>query len=45
MIKKYILGDSMFYENENQLIQKLRNKIHGISRNALTPSNLTEKNW
>ncbi|XP_011494881.1 PREDICTED: protein SMG9 isoform X2 [Ceratosolen solmsi marchali] len=38
-------GESMFYENENELIAKLRKKIHGISRNAMTPSNLTEKNW
>ncbi|XP_001600565.2 protein SMG9 [Nasonia vitripennis] len=36
---------SSFHENEQQLIEKLRRKIHGVTRNAMTPSNLTEKNW
>ncbi|XP_033223438.1 protein SMG9 [Belonocnema kinseyi] len=34
-----------FHENEKQLIEKLRIKIHGVARNAMTPSTLTEKNW
>ncbi|KAJ8668428.1 hypothetical protein QAD02_010091 [Eretmocerus hayati] len=38
-------SDSMFYESKEELIVKLRRKLHGITRNAMTPSNLTEKNW
>ncbi|CAG5102282.1 Similar to smg9: Protein SMG9 (Xenopus tropicalis) [Cotesia congregata] len=38
-------NEPIIHENEKELIQKLRNKIHGISRNPLTPSALTEKNW
>ncbi|XP_043289638.1 protein SMG9 isoform X2 [Venturia canescens] len=29
----------------NELIEELRKKIHGVSRNSMTPSALTEKNW
>ncbi|XP_024939279.1 protein SMG9 isoform X3 [Cephus cinctus] len=32
-------------ENETKLIEKLRMKIHGVSRNSMTPTALTEKNW
>ncbi|XP_074111432.1 nonsense-mediated mRNA decay factor SMG9 [Cotesia typhae] len=38
-------SEPIIHENEKELIQKLRNKIHGILRNPLTPSALTEKNW
>ncbi|XP_051163003.1 nonsense-mediated mRNA decay factor SMG9 [Leptopilina boulardi] len=37
--------ETTFHENEKQLIEKLRMKIHGVTRNAMTPSTLTEKNW
>ncbi|XP_044018021.1 protein SMG9 [Aphidius gifuensis] len=33
------------HENEKELIEKLRRKIHGITRNPMTPAILTEKNW
>ena len=32
-------------QNEKKLIEKLKTKIHGVSRNPMTPSTLTEKNW
>lgn len=32
-------------ENEKRLVEKLRMKIHGVSRHPMTPSTLTEKNW
>lgn len=32
-------------QSEEKLIDKLRTKIHGVSRNPMTPSTLTEKNW
>ncbi|XP_034190373.1 nonsense-mediated mRNA decay factor SMG9 [Osmia lignaria lignaria] len=31
--------------NEKKLIEKLKTKIHGVNRNPMTPSTLTEKNW
>ncbi|XP_058799585.1 nonsense-mediated mRNA decay factor SMG9 [Phymastichus coffea] len=34
-----------FHDDEKQLIDKLKKKIHGVTRNTMTPSNLTEKNW
>ncbi|XP_071632718.1 nonsense-mediated mRNA decay factor SMG9 isoform X2 [Temnothorax longispinosus] len=37
--------DKTFCENEESLIDKLRTKIHGVPRNSITPSVLTEKNW
>jgi protein SMG9 len=37
--------DIIFCENEKVLIEKLRTKIHGISRNPMTPSVLTERSW
>lgn len=37
--------EATFHENEKQLIEKLRKKIHGVTRNAMTPTTLTEKNW
>ena len=41
----FFLDEPTFHENEKQLIEKLRMKIHGVARNAMTPSTLTEKNW
>ncbi|XP_034934513.1 protein SMG9 [Chelonus insularis] len=38
-------SEPIMHDNEKDLIEKLRNKIHGVSRNSLTPSTLTEKNW
>ncbi|KAI4496165.1 hypothetical protein M0802_008032 [Mischocyttarus mexicanus] len=32
-------------ENEKKLVEKLRMKIHGVSRHPMTPSTLTEKTW
>ncbi|KAG7212657.1 hypothetical protein KM043_012939 [Ampulex compressa] len=32
-------------QNEKKLIEKLRTKIHGVTRNPMTLSTLTEKNW
>lgn len=32
-------------QNVRKLIEKLKTKIHGASRNPMTPSTLTEKNW
>ncbi|OAD57874.1 Protein SMG9 [Eufriesea mexicana] len=32
-------------QNEKKLIEKLKTKIHGVNRNSMTPSTLTEKNW
>lgn len=40
-----ITEDIFFGESEKSLINKLRQKIHGITRNPMTPSVLTEKNW
>lgn len=37
--------DMIFCENEKSLIDKLRTKIHGVTRNLMTPSVLTEKSW
>ncbi|XP_032667762.1 protein SMG9 isoform X2 [Odontomachus brunneus] len=37
--------DIFFGESEKSLINKLRQKIHGVTRNPMTPSVLTEKNW
>ncbi|XP_039313533.1 protein SMG9 isoform X1 [Solenopsis invicta] len=37
--------DMTFCESEESLIDRLRTKIHGVSRNSITPSVLTEKNW
>ncbi|KAL6258206.1 hypothetical protein P5V15_010134 [Pogonomyrmex californicus] len=37
--------DMTFCENEKSLIDTLRMKIHGVPRNSITPSVLTEKNW
>ncbi|XP_015116940.1 protein SMG9 [Diachasma alloeum] len=34
-----------FHESYKNLIEKLRFKIHGISRHPMTPGTLTEKNW
>ncbi|XP_050596566.1 nonsense-mediated mRNA decay factor SMG9 isoform X1 [Bombus affinis] len=33
------------HQNEKKLIEKLRTKIHGVTRNPMTPSTLTEKDW
>lgn len=32
-------------QNERKLMEKLKTKIHGVTRNPMTPSTLTEKNW
>ncbi|XP_050492529.1 nonsense-mediated mRNA decay factor SMG9 isoform X6 [Bombus huntii] len=32
-------------QNEKKLIEKLKTKIHGVTRNPMTPSTLTEKDW
>ncbi|PBC33317.1 hypothetical protein APICC_08648 [Apis cerana cerana] len=32
-------------QNGKKLIEKLKTKIHGVNRNSMTPSTLTEKNW
>ncbi|KAL0123421.1 hypothetical protein PUN28_005744 [Cardiocondyla obscurior] len=37
--------DKIFCENEEFLIDKLRTKIHGVPRNSIASSVLTEKNW
>ncbi|KAK0076268.1 hypothetical protein PV325_005667 [Microctonus aethiopoides] len=37
--------ESIIHSNEKELIEKLRSKIHGIPRNPMTPSTLTEKTW
>ncbi|KAL6433610.1 hypothetical protein ACFW04_006594 [Cataglyphis niger] len=37
--------DMIFCENVKSLIDKLRTKIHGVTRNPMTPSVLTEKSW
>ncbi|XP_012270694.1 protein SMG9 [Orussus abietinus] len=37
--------ETLIGENEKHLIEKLRMKIHGVSRSAMMPSSLTEKNW
>ncbi|XP_011301214.1 protein SMG9 [Fopius arisanus] len=34
-----------FHESYNDLIERLRIKIHGVSRHPMTPATLTEKNW
>ncbi|EZA58166.1 hypothetical protein DMN91_011703 [Ooceraea biroi] len=38
-------GDMIFCESEKSLVEKLRRKIHGVPRNPMTPSVLTEKTW
>jgi len=40
-----VAEDMIFCENEKSLIDKLRTKIHGVTRNLMTPSVLTEKSW
>ncbi|XP_012217709.1 nonsense-mediated mRNA decay factor SMG9 isoform X2 [Linepithema humile] len=37
--------DMTFCETEKSLIDKLRIKIHGVPRNPMTPSVLTERSW
>ncbi|XP_020293561.1 protein SMG9 isoform X2 [Pseudomyrmex gracilis] len=37
--------EKIFYESEKSLIDKLRTKIYGVTRNPMTPSVLTEKSW
>ncbi|XP_017888871.1 protein SMG9 [Ceratina calcarata] len=37
--------ESPMRQNEKKLIEKLKIKIHGINKNPMTPSSLTEKNW
>ncbi|CAL1681080.1 unnamed protein product [Lasius platythorax] len=37
--------DMIFCENGKSLIDKLRTKIHGVTRNPMTPTVLTEKSW
>ncbi|XP_011153344.1 protein SMG9 [Harpegnathos saltator] len=37
--------DIFFGESEKSLLDKLRRKIHGVTKNPMTPSVLTEKNW
>lgn len=32
-------------KSQNELIEELRTKIHGVTRNPMTPTALTEKNW
>lgn len=32
-------------QNGKKLIEKLKTKIHGVNRNSMTPSTLSEKNW
>ncbi|KAK1116520.1 hypothetical protein K0M31_018983 [Melipona bicolor] len=32
-------------QNRKKLIEKLKTKIHGVTRNPMTPTTLTEKNW
>ena len=38
-------GKFIFKQDEKQLIETLRRKIYGVTRNIMTPSSLTEKNW
>ncbi|CAK9816014.1 Nonsense-mediated mRNA decay factor SMG9 [Anthophora plagiata] len=37
--------ESTMRQDERKLIEKLKIKIHGVNRNPMTPSTLTEKNW
>lgn len=37
--------DMIFCENGKSLIDKLRTKIHGVTKNPMTPTVLTEKSW
>lgn len=44
-IKFLIAEESTMRQDERKLIEKLKIKIHGVNRNPMTPSTLTEKNW
>ncbi|XP_078041813.1 nonsense-mediated mRNA decay factor SMG9 [Augochlora pura] len=37
--------ESPMHQNEKKLIERLKTKIHGVSKNPMTPATLTEKNW
>lgn len=41
----FILEETAFCESQSDLIERLKRKIHGVARNAMTPSTLSEKNW
>ncbi|XP_012252963.2 nonsense-mediated mRNA decay factor SMG9 isoform X2 [Athalia rosae] len=45
IVPKITSEDLVIHESEAKLIEKLRMRIHGVSRNPMTPAVLTEKNW
>ncbi|XP_014482978.1 PREDICTED: protein SMG9 [Dinoponera quadriceps] len=45
VLNKTNQDEAFFGESEKSLVDKLRRKIHGVTRNPMTPSVLTEKNW
>ncbi|XP_076300529.1 nonsense-mediated mRNA decay factor SMG9 [Lasioglossum baleicum] len=44
-IPEIVNEESAMRQNEKKLIERLKTKIHGVSRNPMTPTTLTEKNW
>ncbi|KZC14600.1 Protein SMG9 [Dufourea novaeangliae] len=44
-IPKITNEETAMRQNEKKLIERLKTKIHGVNRNPMTPSTLTEKNW
>nr|XP_031830020.1 protein SMG9 [Nomia melanderi] len=44
-VPQIVNEETPMYQNEKKLIERLKTKIHGISKNPMTPSPLTERNW
>ncbi|XP_068985669.1 nonsense-mediated mRNA decay factor SMG9 isoform X3 [Bombus flavifrons] len=44
-IPRIVNEEVTIHQNEKKLIEKLKTKIHGVTRNPMTPSTLTEKDW
>lgn len=44
-IPEIVNEESAMRQDEKKLIERLKTKIHGVSRNPMTPTTLTEKNW
>lgn len=44
-VPRIVSEEPTMRQNEKKLIEKLKTKIHGVNRNPMTPSTLTEKNW
>ena len=44
-LNSYFSEEPTIRQNRKKLMEKLKTKIHGVARNPMTPTTLTEKNW